>query len=392
MKKSIAVLGSTGSIGSTTLKVINQNHKLFNIQILAANSNYKKICDQIKKFKPSIFIISNKKILFKIKKKFKKNKKIYLINKFSEIPANIKKIDITISAIPGISGLDSTLRFIKISNKMLLANKESVICGWQLIHKEAKKNKTKILPLDSEHFSIHQLLKGIHSSEIHKIYITASGGPFLNLPYNKFSQITYRQALKHPKWSMGKKISIDSATMMNKILELIEAKKIFNLDYSKFEIIIHPQSLVHAIVEFKNGISKFLYHEPNMIIPISNALLDTRIDIRKLINYKPKKNLPKYLNFIPVDKRRFPVINLIPILNKHKSTPIIINAINEILVDQFINKKICFNSINKYLFKVLKDKNYKKYAIQSPNNLKHIYKIDQWARKTTFKIINESNI
>jgi 1-deoxy-D-xylulose-5-phosphate reductoisomerase len=179
---------------------------------------------------------------------------------------------------------------------------------------------------------------------------------------------------------------------MNKILELIEAKKLFNLDYSKFEIIIHPQSLVHAIVEFKSGISKFLYHEPNMIIPITNAIFDTKIDIRKLINYKLKNNLPTELNFIPVDKRRFPVINLIPILKKHKSTPIIINAINEILVDQFINKKISFNSINKYLFMVLKDKNYKKYAIQSANKLKHIYKIDQWARNTTYKIINESNI
>jgi 1-deoxy-D-xylulose-5-phosphate reductoisomerase len=392
MKKTIAVLGSTGSIGSTTLKIINHNKKLFNIKILAANSNYKKICNQIKKFKPSIFIISNERTLLKVKKKFKKNKKIFLFNKFSEIPTNKKKINITISAIPGISGLDSTLRFIKKSDKMLLANKESVICGWQLINKEAKKNKTKILPLDSEHFSIHKLLQGINLSEIHKIYITASGGPFLNLPYSKFSKITYKQALKHPKWSMGKKISIDSATMMNKILELIEAKKLFNLDYSKFEIIIHPQSLVHAIVEFKSGISKFLYHEPNMIIPITNAIFDTKIDIRKLINYKLKNNLPTELNFIPVDKRRFPVINLIPILKKHKSTPIIINAINEILVDQFINKKISFNSINKYLFMVLKDKNYKKYAIQSANKLKHIYKIDQWARNTTYKIINESNI
>ncbi len=386
MKKRIAILGSTGSIGTTSLKIIEKKRKLFNIELLSANKNYKKICKQIVKFKPRYFVVTNNNIFLKTKKKFK-NKKTKIFNNYKKISFSKRKIDITIASIPGIAGLEPTINLTKKSKKILLANKESVICGWQIINKLAKKHKTKIVPIDSEHFSIMKLLENHKKDEIKKIYITASGGPFLNLSKNKFKSIKPSEAVKHPKWSMGKKISIDSSTLMNKILELIEAYKIFPFDLKKYEILIHPQSLVHAIVKLKNGTAKFLYHEPDMIIPISNAIFDSKIDID---NYAKKKEKIKNLEFFDPDKKRFPAIKLIPKLNKYVSTPIIVNAANEILVDHFLKKKISFTSILRYLFLVLKDKNYRKYAIYKPTNLRNIYTIDQWSRMTTLKIVERN--
>ena len=306
---------------------------------------------------------------------------------YKQISFSKRKIDITIASIPGIAGLEPTINFTKKSKKMLLANKESVICGWHMISKFGKKYKTKIVPIDSEHFSIMKLLENHKENEVEKIYITASGGPFLNLPKNKFKNIKPSDAIKHPKWSMGKKISVDSSTLMNKILELIEAQKMFPFHLKKYQIIVHPQSLVHAMIKLKNGITKLLYHEPDMTIPISNAIFDSKIDID---NYIKTKNRIKNLEFFNVDKKKFPAIKLIPKLNKYVSTPIIINAVNEILVDHFLKKKISFTSILKHLFSVLKDKNYKKYAIYKPINLRNIYIIDQWSRMTALKIIERS--
>ena len=390
MKKTISILGSTGSIGTTTLKIISKKKNLFKVNILSANSNYKEICSQIKKFKPNVFIILNKTILLKVKKKFK-NKKIQIKNSFKEIQFTKIKNDITVAAIPGLAGLEPTIFFVKKSKKILLANKEAIICGWDLIKKIAKKNRTIITPIDSEHFSIKTLFDKHSPNEIEKIYITASGGPFLNLSVSKFSKIKPYDAIKHPKWKMGKKISIDSSTLMNKVLELIEAVKLFSLPLDKFKIVIHPQSLVHAVIKFKNGLSKFLYHDPDMIIPIANAIFDFKLNIDEFTNESRKNKILDNLDFKTVDKKRFPVIKLIPKLNNYFSTPIIINGANEILVDQFLEKKISYNSIIQYLFLVLRDKNYKKYAIQKPENLKKIYMIDKWSRKTALKIIERKS-
>ena len=285
--------------------------------------------------------------------------------------------------------MEPTIIFTKISKKILLANKESIICGWNIINNIAKKNKTIIIPLDSEHFSIYQLVQNIKNNEIEKIYLTASGGPFLNLPINKFKNIKPSHALKHPKWKMGKKISVDSSTLMNKILELIEAKKIFNFEFNKYQIIIHPQSLVHAIVKFKNGITKFLYHEPNMMIPISNAIFGSKTNLKNLKIKTFNKSKIENLQFLPVEKKRFPIIKIISELNKYQSTPIIINASNEELVKEFLKRKISYNSIINYIFLVLRDKNYKKYAIQKPSNLDTIYKIDDWARQKTRMLLSK---
>ena len=271
-KKIISILGSTGSIGLTSLKIIKKKKNLFQLNILSANKNYQKICSQIKLFKPKIFIIADKKTFLKVKNK-KINGNTKILNSFDELTFNLKKNDVTVSAIPGLAGLYPTIKIIKKSKKILLANKESIICGWNIIKKISKKNNTILIPIDSEHFSIKNLLINHKNNEIKKIYITASGGPFLNIKKSKLNKFVPKNAIKHPTWKMGKKISVDSSTLINKVYELIEAKKIFNLDYDKFEIIIQPTSYVHAIVEFNNGISKILTHPTSMKIPIYNSLL-----------------------------------------------------------------------------------------------------------------------
>ncbi len=383
-KKKISILGSTGSIGLSTLKILDKKKNILKPYIFVAKKNYKEICFQIKIYKPEYFIITNKIVFNKIKKKFFRNK-IKILNTFESLDIK-KKSDITICAIPGIEGLKPTMFLVKLSKKILIANKESIICGWQLLKKEIKKYKTKLIPIDSEHYSIMQLLKNRKINEVNKIFLTASGGPFLNYNYKKLKDIIPSQALKHPKWNMGKKISIDSATLMNKILELIEAQRLFNLPNSKLEILIHPNSLVHAIIDFKNGLKIFIYHETSMIIPIANAIFDGNVDMSQIIKFKKNNdNQINNLNFKQVDQKIFPIIKIKKRLNEYPSTAIIINGANEILVDQFLNKKAPFLGIIKIIMSVLDDRNYKQNAIQKPRNINQIIKIDNWAKSTALK-------
>ena len=388
MRKKVSILGSTGSIGFNTLKIF-KNKKLFKINVLIADKNYNAICKQIKMFQPTIFVINNPQILRKVKNKFKKNK-VKIIS-----PNNIKKnikinSDITVAAISGIAGLYPTIEMIKKSKKVLIANKEAIICGWNIIKIIAKKNNTQLVPIDSELFSIMKILENQKKENIKKIYLTASGGPFLNIKQSKLKKIKPKDAINHPKWKMGKKISVDSATLMNKILEVAEAHKFFSIDSNKIEIIIHPESLVHAIVEFKNGLYKFIYHETTMLVPIANAIFDKDLNIEKIINFKRSKNNSfnfQKLNFQKVDRKKFPIIRLKDKINSYESSPIIINAANEILVDQFLKQKIQYNSIYKHLLSVLRDRNYKKYAVKKPKSISQIFQIDQWSRNLTYRKI-----
>ena len=375
MKKLLSVLGSTGSIGLTTLNIVDKKKNYFKPFIFSANKNYKLICKQITKYRPK-----------KVKKKFKNINNIKILNNFNFIKLN-KKIDVTVTAIPGIQGLKPTILAIKLSKKILIANKESIICGWDLIKKNIKKYKTKVIPIDSEHFSIFKLLQKVNQKDIKKIYITASGGPFLNFKLNNLKKIKPNQAIKHPKWKMGKKISIDSATLMNKVLEVIEAQKIFNISKNKISVLIHPESLIHAFIEFKNGLTYFLYHETSMTVPIANAIFDSNIEIKKYLKknkFNFEKNI-KNMTFRKVNSKLFPSINLIKEINKYPSTSIIVNATNEILVDQFLRKNIEFLSIYRTIKTILNDRNYIKYAIRKPHNINQITEIDQWARKLTLK-------
>ena len=390
MKKKISILGSTGSVGLSTLSIIDKDKKNFQPFIFTANKNYKLICNQIKKYKPKIFLVTNFDTYLKVFKKFKKSK-TKIINNINKI--NLKtKSDITVTAIPGIVGLEPTLKMVTGSKKVLIANKESIICGWDLILYKAKKNKTELIPVDSEHYSILKLLENKKKNIIKKIYLTASGGPFLNYTPRRLKKIKPSQALKHPKWKMGKKISIDSSTLMNKIFELIEAQKLFNLSSDEIDIIIHPNSLVHAILELKNGLKQFIYHETSMKIPLANAIYDGDIDISKIFSIKEKVNFEDLI-FKKVDKKIFPAIILKKKLNQYPSAPIIVNAANEILVDQFLKGKIAFLDIIRIILAILKDNNYKKYAIKKTKNLNQINLIDLWARtKTLNKLKNKYNV
>ena len=385
-KRTFAILGSTGSIGKSSLNVIN---KLTNakVELIFADKNFREIINQIKTFKPKLVIVNSFKTFTKLKNIFKR-KKLIILNDYNKSKKYLKKVDITISAIPGINGLEPTIFFTEISKKILIANKESVICGWHLIKAKAKEFNTKIVPIDSEHFSIDFLLKNYSSDQINKIYITASGGPFLNLDKDSLKKVQPNQAIKHPKWKMGKKISVDSATLMNKVLEIIEAVKLFSINLNKFEVIVHPQSLVHCIIELKNGLRIFLYHEPDMKIPISNAIEGSNIFLNSF-DFSNKR-LSNSLTFTSVDKKKFPITEVINKININNSSPILINAANEIFVDQFLKNKIKFIDIFKYLNRFLNSMKYLKTSKMKANSIENIKKIDLIARKIAFETINEN--
>ena len=382
MKKFISILGSTGSVGLNTLKIINKKKKYLKPYLFSSNKNYNLICHQIKKYKPIIFLINDERVFKKVKKKFIRSR-TKIINNLQT--SDLKKIsDITVLAISGIAGLSPTLLMIKKSKKILIANKESIICGWNLILKNLILYKTKFIPIDSEHFSIFQILENSKFDQIEKVYLTASGGPFLGFKKKQLRNIKPKHALSHPKWSMGKKISVDSSTLMNKVLEYIEAQKLFNLPKEKLDILIHPESLVHAIVKFKNGLSKFIYHETSMQIPIANAIFDNKINMNTVIK---NDNTIKNLSFKIPDFNNYPIIKILKKVNEHPSTSIIINASNEVLVDHFLRKKVPFLSIPIIIKEILGDRNYKKYAIRKPKNLEQIYEINSWAKTKTLEKI-----
>ena len=272
MKKRIAILGSTGSIGKTTFDIIKRDKKNFEVILLTTHKNIKELYKQSKILNVKNLIVTDTKSYTNFKKKIK-NKNIKIFNNYKTLNKILKKkLDYTMSSISGLAGLEPTLMIIGKTKTIAIANKESIICGWSLIDKKLKKYKTSFIPVDSEHFSIWSLINNFENDLIDKIYITASGGPFLKWPLNKIMKASPSKALKHPNWSMGKKISIDSATMMNKVFEVIETQRIFNLSKSKIKILVHDKSYIHAIVKFKNGITKILAHDTNMKIPIFNSI------------------------------------------------------------------------------------------------------------------------
>ena len=382
MKKSIAILGSTGSIGQSTLEVIKKNKKNFDIYLLTANTNYKKLIQQAIEFNARNILIKDEKF-YKIVKHALKNKKTKVYTGENSLKKILSvKLDYIMSAIVGLAGLQPTIDAIKISKVVAIANKETIICAWSILSKLKEKHKTKILPVDSEHFSIMDLTKSVEDEEVEEIIITASGGPFFNLPLNKFKKITPKKAIKHPNWKMGKKISVDSANLMNKVFEVIEAFKIFNFNKNKYKIMIHPQSYVHSIIRFKNGLTKMILYNTDMKIPISNTLYEKN---NRFINEK-KLSLKKLNNihFYEVDVKKFPSVNFIhKCLNLGHSTPTIVNASNEVLVNLFLEGKIGFLDIVKTINKVFKDKDFSKYAKRKPKSVSEIKIIDSWARLKT---------
>ena len=385
MKKKIAILGSTGSIGNSTLEVIKKNKKNFDIILLSANNNYKKLIQQAKEFNVKNVLIKNKIFYEKVKKALKKKKTKVFSGDTSINNIISGKLDYTMSAVVGLAGLQPTIDAIKISKTVAIANKETIICGWNILSKLIKKYKTEVLPVDSEHFSIMELTKNISDTEVEEIIITASGGPFLNTPINKLRYMKANQAVKHPNWKMGKKISIDSANLMNKVFELIEAYKFFKFDKRKYKIMIHPQSYVHSIIRFKNGLIKMILYDTDMKIPISNTLYGEKNSFFNKSKIETK--ILNKLSFKEVDKKKFPSIKLInKFLKSGYSTPIIVNASNEILVALFLKGKIGFLDIVKTINRIFKDKDFKKYAKKKPKSVGDIKITDNWARLKTLNM------
>ena len=385
MKKKIVILGSTGSIGKSTLEVIKKDKKNFDVILLSAKNNYRKLVKQAKEFKARNILIKNKDF-------FKKTKKLVNKTKIKVFSGNVPlknifsgKIDFTMSAVVGIAGLQPTVDAIKVSKTVALANKESIICGWHILEKLKKKYNTEILPVDSEHFSIMELMKNTSEDDVEEIIITASGGPFLYTPFKKLKFVKPGQAIKHPNWKMGKKISVDSANLMNKVFEIIEACRLFKFNKKKYRIIIHPQSYVHSIIHFKNGLTKMILYNSDMKIPISNLIYKNN---NKFIN--PQKIESKTLNkmnFFEVNKKKFPSVKLIDkCLNFGPSSSIIVNASNEVLVELFLKGKISFLDIVDTINMIFKDKEFKKYARRKAGSINDIKIIDNWARLKTFNM------
>ena len=378
MKKKIAILGSTGSIGKNLFNILKKDQNTFEVLLISANKNSKELLKQIAIFKIKNVIITNYKEFINLKKILNK-KKINIYNNFNSINKIFvkKKIDYVMNAISGLDGLDPTLKIIKFTKKIAIANKESIICGWPLIEKELFKHKTNFIPVDSEHYSIYSLIGQSKNANIEKIYITASGGPFNNYPLKKFKSISLKSALNHPNWKMGKKITIDSATMMNKVFEIIEANKIFNVNYNKLEILVHPKSYVHALIKFKNGLTKILIHDTKMTIPIFNSLYED--ENRTLISNKLNFSIINNLNFKKINIKKFPVVKILDMLPKnHSLFETVIVTANDTLVNMFLNKKIHFLDISKILLRIIKNKDFIKYKLIIPKNIKDIVKLSNY--------------
>ena len=382
MKKSVVILGSTGSIGKSLLDIITRDKQNFKILLLTANKNYKLLLKQAKLYNVKNILISNK-YFFEKAKSFNKNKNINILNNFKNLKKIFnKKIDYTMSAIVGIEGLLPTLKIIKFTKKIAIANKEPIICAWNLIKNELEKNKTEFIPVDSEHFSVWYALKGNNIRNIERVYLTASGGSLLNVPFKQYKKLSMKRILNHPNWNMGKKITIDSSNMINKVFEIIEAKKLFNISYKKLSIIIHPKSYIHAIIKFNDGMINIIAHDTTMEIPIFNSLYEKNIK-----NYKTTHLNIKNLNNLDLKEastNKFPLLNILKRLPEQNSLfeTILVSA-NDELVKLFLNKKIPYTSITKVLIKFLSLTEFKKYKKIQPKKIQEIIKLSEYVR---FKI------
>ena len=387
MKKKIAILGSTGSIGKTLFNILLKEQKNCEVLLLTAHKSHKILLKQAKALNVKNLIITNSKD-YEILKEKGKNTKIRVFNNFKELDKIFKKkIDYVMSSISGINGLEPTIKIIKFTKKIAIANKESIICGWNLIHDQLKKNKTEFIPVDSEHFSIWYGLKNFKNINLEKVILTASGGPFYKNSISNFKRIKVSDALKHPNWRMGKKISTDSATMINKVFEVMEARKIFDIEYQKIKILIHPKSYIHAILKFNNGLTKIIVHDTTMKVPIFNTLFLN--DNRKLKTNKIDINILNNLDLNNVNSKQFPMTKMLSLLpNNHSLFETVIVAANDKLVELFLNNKIEFTDIQKNLFQIIKKKEFQKFKKKMPINIKDITNLNDYVRLK----IDENNI
>ena len=381
--KKITILGSTGSIGVSALDVIEKNPGRFQVVALAAGKNIQLLQKQIEIFQPQIVSVSDDQRACELRNHLPRKTRIRIVSQaegLSEV-ASFANADIVISAISGAAGLIPTLAAIDAGKDIALANKETMVMAGDIVTKKAREKGVKILPVDSEHSAIFQCLQGQKHENINKIILTASGGPFFNYKKSDLKKVTLSQALKHPNWKMGKKITVDSASMMNKGLEVIEAKWLFNLDINKIEVLIHPQSIVHSMVEIVDGSLLAQMGIPDMRTPIAYALTYPE----RIKNDLPLLDLVKARNleFYKPDIKKFPCLRLAYEAGICGGTmPAVLNAANEIAVEAFLKEIINFVDFPGIIDKVL---NIHK-SVKDPS-LEDIMNADGWARTQTKELI-----
>lgn len=344
--KKIALLGSTGSIGQQTLDVIENNPEIFSIEVLTANNNLDLLIEQSKKFKPNVVIISNEEKYTQVKDALAHLPiKVYTGCDAIAQVVEMGTIDTVVTAMVGYSGLLPTIRAVKAGKQIALANKETLVVAGDLITRLALENNSEILPIDSEHSAIFQCLIGEAENSVEKIILTCSGGPFHGKTKEQLEKVTLKEALKHPNWDMGAKITIDSATLMNKGFEVIEAKWLFGMKPEQIEVVVHPQSIIHSMVQFCDGSIKAQLGLPDMRMPIQFALAYPL----RIKNSLPRFNFADYpsLTFAPPDTKKFRNLALsFEALTKGGNLACVLNAANEVSVKAFLNEKITFSEIS----------------------------------------------
>lgn len=352
--KRITILGSTGSIGTQTLDVVRKNKDKFQVVAISANSSIDLLLEQIMEFSPKYVAVYNKESALKLKEMIPENINIEVLSGMDGLVkiCQLEEVNVVLTAVVGMIGLVPTMAAIKAKKTIALANKETLVTAGELVMSEAKKNNVEILPVDSEHSAIFQCLNGERKQDIEKIILTASGGPFRGKKIEELVNVTKNEALKHPNWDMGRKISIDSSTLMNKGLEVIEAKWLFDVDVEDIEVVVHPQSIIHSMVSFRDSSVISQMGCPDMRLPIEYALtyperLKTdfeRLDLAKVAT----------LTFEKPDMETFPCLALaFKVLKLGGTYPAALNSANEFLVNEFLNDKIGFYDIPYYIEKTL---------------------------------------
>lgn len=375
--KYISILGSTGSIGTQTLDVIRSNPEQFRVVGLSANQNIDLIEQQIREFQPEAAALMDEQMALELKKRIGKEIKTEILSGLDGLIAiaTLQKADIVVVSVVGMIGLIPTMKAIQKKKSIALANKETLVTAGEIVMAEAKKQGVQIIPIDSEHSAIFQCLRGHTVEDIKRIILTASGGPFRGYSKERLKHVSPQEALKHPNWNMGKKISIDSATLMNKGLEVIEAKWLFHLDVSKIDVVVHPQSIIHSIVEYKDHSMIAQMGYPDMRIPIQYALT---YPVRMENNFRKLDLLEiSALTFEKPDMNAFPCLNLAYQAAKQGgSLPAVLNAANEEAVQYFLQGKIGFYDISKIVEFALM-----RHQVCYQLDLDEILKADRWARE-----------
>jgi 1-deoxy-D-xylulose-5-phosphate reductoisomerase len=384
MKRRIAILGSTGSIGTQALEVISANPHLFEVEVLTAQQNADLLISQAIKHQPNCIVIGNENLYDKVAAALANQPiKIYSGQNALKSVVSNENIDMVLTALVGYAGLLPTIEAIKSGKTIALANKETMVVAGELVTELAIKHNVGILPVDSEHSAIFQCLVGEQLNPIEKIILTASGGPFRGKDRAYLATVTKAQALKHPNWDMGAKITIDSASLMNKGLEVIEAKWLFNLKASQIEVIVHPQSIIHSLVQFQDGSMKAQLGLPDMKLPIQYALSFPQ----RIPSDFPRFDFANFaqLSFEKPDTETFKNLDLAYLaMEKGGNMPCILNAANEIAVDGFLNNKISFLGMSDLIVDTLE----KTIFIEKPS-LESYIETDTLARKHALKFLNK---